>query len=154
MTTWYRVHHSDNKKEVFSGAGGDYTAGRWNKPGTKAVYCSESIALCTLEWLANQGLLVSAFNYYRYSIEIPESSIIRFSLKQLPKNWRATPATEITRDFAEKYLFSDQRKLAIVVPSVVIPEEYNLVINPLHDSFTQAAKTIKSLGVYCAPVRK
>lgn len=146
MTTWYRVHRSANKKEVFSGSGGDFTPGRWNKLGTKAVYCSESIALCTLEWLANQGLSVFGFNYYRYSIQIPETSIKKFSLQKLPKKWRTIPATDITRDFAEKYLYSDNHTLAIAVPSVVIPEEFNLVINPLHSSFAEVFKTIKSMA--------
>ena len=89
MTIWYRAHRSANKKDVFSGAGGDFTPGRWNKLGTKVVYCSESIALCTLEWLTQQGLSLSGFNYYRYSIDIPDSSIIQYEPAQLPKNWRA-----------------------------------------------------------------
>ena len=154
MTIWYRASPSSNKKNVFSGTGGEFTPGRWHKLGSKVVYCSESIALCTLEWLANQGLSVSQFSYYRYSIEIPDSSIIKFDPEQLPKNWRATPATELTRDFAESNLFTNKNILAIAVPSVIIPEEYNLVINPLHSSFVKVSKSIKNLGEYKAPLRK
>ena len=65
MTTWYRAARTENIQTVFSGDGGLYVSGRWNDLGKRIIYCSESIALCTLEWLAHHGLSVSGFNYYR-----------------------------------------------------------------------------------------
>lgn len=84
MSVWYRAHRSARVDEVFSGNGGLFTAGRWNHAGTKAIYCSQSIALCTLEWLAAHGLSVASFSYFRYSIEIPDDLIVKLSLSQLP----------------------------------------------------------------------
>jgi RES domain-containing protein len=153
MTIWYRAHQAKNPSEVFSGAGGLYVGGRWNYAGNKVIYCSESIALCTLEWLANHGLSVSGFSYYRYSIDVPDNLIFKPSLAQLPKDWDAVPATDLTRDFSDKYLFSSARYLALASPSVVVPEEYNLVINPLHSAFVTIAKNIRSIGKYVIPVR-
>ncbi len=80
-------------------------AGRWNHIGNKIIYCSQSIALCTLEWLSHNGLSVSGFDYYRYSIDIPESLIRKFTLSELPKEWMQVPANNATRDFAEEHLF-------------------------------------------------
>lgn len=153
MTTWYRASLSSQPDHVFSGDGGLYTAGRWHHQGNKAIYCSESIALCTLEWLSHNGLSVSAFNYYRYSINISNKLIYRFTLKELPSNWAATPANDSTRDLTEQFLFKQTKHAALAVPSVLIPEEYNLIINPLHIAFQDIIKSVASLGRYIAPKR-
>lgn len=146
MSVWYRVAITSDSAVAFSGEGGLFTAGRWNHLGRKAVYCSASIALGTLEWLAHNGLSIAAFNYYRYAIDIDDQLVAKFNADDLPVSWKLTPATDITRDFAEKKLFRSEKHLAMAVPSVMVPEEFNLVINPLHPFFPQALKTIKSLG--------
>lgn len=153
MSLWFRVTQNKNKLESFSGDGGLYTAGRWNHKGRKVVYCSASFSLCTLEWLSHNGLSVSSFNYFKYSIEIPDSLIQPFKCSDLPKDWFATPANDETHDFADKYLFLDKKNLAIAVPSVMVPEEYNLVINPLHPKYALVSDTIKFHGQFIAPVR-
>jgi RES domain-containing protein len=153
MTIWYRAHTFENVREVFSGDGGLFTAGRWSHLGNKVVYCSESIALCTLEWLANKEVSLSGLSYYRYSIKIPDELVVTLSPSKLPENWHATPATDLTRDFAEQHLFTTKKFLALAVPSVLVPEEFNLVINPLHEEFARAVKTINKLGKYTMPAR-
>jgi RES domain-containing protein len=153
MTVWYRASQISSPQVTFSGDGGLYVAGRWNYLGKRVIYCSESIALCTLEWLAHNGLSVSDFNYYRYAIEIPDHLVTKFNKIDLPKEWNVTPATDMTRDFAEKKLFLSDKNLAIAIPSVIIPEEFNLVINPLHNAFSQLVKAVKALGLYTAPNR-
>lgn len=153
MTIWYRASQLNDKKKVFSGDGGLLTAARWNHLGRKVIYCSQSISLCTLEWLSHNGLSVSGFNYYRYSIEIPEKLVKKFTPEHLPKEWNKTPATDITRDFTEQHLFSSEKFIALALPSVLVPEEFNLVINPLHKAFSKALKTVKLLGEHAAPIR-
>lgn len=153
MSIWYRASQSSHVKHVFSGDGGLFTAARWNYLGRKVIYCSESISLCTLEWLSHNGLSVSGFDYYRYSITIPDKLIKKFTPTQLPSEWNMTPATNITREFAELHLFSSEKWLALALPSVLVPEEFNLIINPLHDSFSKIMKTVKKLGKHVAPVR-
>lgn len=153
MTIWYRAAQACEIQQVFSGEGGLFTPARWNHLGRRAIYCSESISLCTLEWLAHNGLSVSGFNYYRYSIEVPDHLVGKFSPKDLPKEWNFTPATDMTRDFAEKHLFSSQKFLALMLPSVFVPEEFNLVINPLHQDFSNVFKSCKMLGKHEAPSR-
>ncbi len=153
MPKWYRASQIQQIENVFSGDGGLFTAARWNHLGRKVIYCSESISLCTLEWLSHHGLSVSGFNYYRYSIEVPAEFIKKFTPKHLPTEWNTTPATDVTRDFSEKYLFSSEKFVALALPSVLVPEEFNLVINPLHKAFRKMIKTAKHMGKYSAPVR-
>jgi RES domain-containing protein len=153
MPLWYRASPCESIEEAFSGDGGLYVVGRWNHIGNRTIYCSESIALCTMEWLAHNGLSISGFNYYRYSIEISDDLIMKFSASDLPEDWNANPSTDFTRDLAEKYLFSSKKFIAIAVPSVMVPEEYNLVINQSHTKFQGVFKTIKALGQYIVPNR-
>lgn len=153
MAVWYRASQSNDLQRVFSGEGGLFTAARWNYLGRRAVYCSESISLCTLEWLSHNGLSVSGFNYYRFSIEIADKLIKKYLPNDLPKEWNKTPATDISRDFAEQHLFVPEKFLAFAFPSVLVPEEFNLVINPLHKDFSNVLKSSKFLGKHIAPLR-
>jgi RES domain-containing protein len=153
MAIWYRASQANDIAKVFSGDGGMFTAARWNHFGRRTVYCSESIALCTLEWLSHNGLSVSGFNYYRYSIKVPEDLIKKFTPEHLPKEWNMIPATDLTRDFVEQHLFLSDKLIALALPSVLVPEEFNLVINPVHKAFGKVLETAKLLGKHSAPVR-
>jgi len=153
MTIWYRTAKSNNIQRIFSGEGGLFSLARWNHLGRKAIYCSQSISLCTLEWLSHNGLSVSGFSYFRYSIEVPTKLIKKYSPNDLPSEWSAVPATDITRDFVEEKLFTTHKYLALALPSVVVPEEFNLVINPQHSEFSKIVKNAKLLGKHSAPNR-
>lgn len=153
MSLWFRCAQTQAVEDIFSGEGGLYVAGRWNHKGTKAIYCSQSISLCTLEWLSHNGLSVSGFYYYKFSIEIPEQAIIRYADTDLPPAWKNTPAVDSVRDFAAKFFYNPQQYLAMSVPSVMVPEECNLVINPMHPSFIEVKKSICCLGHFAAPRR-
>ena len=153
MSIWYRGSQNQDANIVFSGDGGLYVAGRWNNKGTKAVYCSQSISLCTLEWLSHNGLSVSGFSYYKFSIEIPDDMIIQYKISDLPPEWCDTPSPNSNRNYVDKSFFNTNKYLAMAIPSVMVPEEFNLVINPLHPSFMNQKKTICYLGEFIAPNR-
>ena len=153
MSIWFRCSQSSQINTVFSGDGGLYVAGRWNHKGTKAIYCSQSISLCTLEWLAHNGLSVSGFSYYKFSIEIPDELILKYNISDLPQEWNNTPSPNCNRDFANKYFYAPNHYVAMNTPSVMVPEESNLIINPLHSAFETLKKSINYLGNFTAPTR-
>lgn len=153
MSIWFRGAQNQEVDSVFSGDGGLYVLGRWHHKGTKVIYCSQSISLCTLEWLSHNGLSVSGFRYYKFSIEIPDELVVKYNISDLPQDWNNTPSPNSNRDFAEKYFYTPNSFLAMAIPSVMVPEEFNLVINPLHSSFATVKKTICVLGKFTAPNR-
>ena len=153
MSIWFRGAQNQKTETVFSGDGGLYVAGRWNPKGTKAVYCSQSISLCTLEWLSHHGLSVSGFSYYKFSIEIPDELIVKYHISDLPKEWKNTPSPNSNRDFAVKNFYHPNKYLAMAIPSVMVSEEFNLVINPLHVAFAEVKKTICVLGQFTAQLK-
>lgn len=54
----------------------------------------------------------------------------------LPEGWDASPGNSITQDIGDLWL-SDAPSLALAVPSVVVPRERNILINPDHPDFTK-----------------
>jgi RES domain-containing protein len=153
MSIWYRAHRRKNVSEVFSGDGGLFAPGRWHFQGRKVVYGSESIALATLEWLSHSGLSVSGFSYHRFSFEVPDSLVKKFSASKLPLGWNDEPALSISREFADIHLFQDSKFLALQIASVMVPEEYNIVLNPLHEAYSEVLQSVKNLGAFVAPKR-
>lgn len=153
MSVWFRGSQNQQIEQVFSGEGGLFVAGRWNHKGTKAIYCSQSISLCTLEWLSHNGLSVSGFSYYKYSIDIPDELILKYSISDLPVTWDLTPSPKANRDFASKNFYIPNQYLAMSVPSVMVPEESNLIINPLNTAFKKVVESILYLGNFTAPTR-
>ena len=50
-------------------------------------------------------------------------------------------------------IFASEKFIALALPSVLVPEEFNLVINPSHKNFDKILGTAKLLGQHSAPVR-
>ena len=127
-----------------SGTGAKMTGGRWNSKGTPVVYCASNIALATLEtvhYLSSGGL---PFNRYLVRVDIPDTAWnARLLLDPLPGGWDAIPAGLAARTAGDGWVAACRTAL-LLVPSVIVPEEYNVLINPQHaDSVTITATTVK-----------
>lgn len=127
-----------------SGTGAKMTGGRWNSKGTPVVYCATNIALATLEtvhYLSTGGL---PFNRYLVRIDIPDDVWdARLMLDPLPGGWDAIPAGLTARTAGDGWIASGGTAL-LMVPSVIVPEECNVLINPNHpDAAAIVATTIK-----------
>lgn len=117
-----------------SGKGAETTGGRWNRPGQPVVYASTSIALACLETVvhlnAGAGL---PLNRYLVRIEVDEDSWQSMVLVNPARlvGWDAEPAGMVSLNWGDQWLRSQQSLLASV-PSIVVPEERNVLINPAH----------------------
>jgi len=127
-------HTAKYAADDLSGGGAKLTGGRWNSKGKEVVYAASSIALATLETLAHLGDNIAIRNAFLVRISVPASiwrkrEIIEAS--ELPPAWLAEPAGSTTINFGDAWLESKAAAL-LLVPSVIVPEEYNVLINPLH----------------------
>ena len=130
----YRITHSHFKDDI-SGNGAKTYGGRWNVPGLPALYTSEHISLCVLELLVNISLQESQINYHLIQIQIPESAEMALvSTKKLKTNWQNDQM--YTRFMGSEFL-KNKQSLLLKVPSAVISEESNYLINPLHANFNK-----------------
>ena len=115
-----------------SGEGAKIYGGRWNPVGVAALYISEFISLSILEILVRANKFTSPDTYTLLSIQIPETSIANIELKKLKKDWQNH--IEYTRAIGEDFLKMNQT-LVLKVPSAIVPQEHNFLINPIHKDF-------------------
>lgn len=145
MAVWrIAVEAPTYRADDLSGTGAKMSGGRWNSKGTPLVYCASNIALATLEtvyYLRSGGL---PFNRFLVRIDIPDHVWdARLSLDPLPGGWDAIPAGLGARSAGDKWVASGACAL-LLVPSVIVPDECNVLINPRHrDAAALAATTLK-----------
>lgn len=127
-----------------TGTGAKISGGRWNSPGTPMVYASVNIALAALETLTYIRSSALPFNRYLISIEIPDDIWNqRLVVDPLPGGWDAIPSGITSKKFGDKWI-TDRHSPLLVVPSVIIPDEQNVLINPAHPDVGKIiATTIK-----------
>lgn len=122
----------DYEADDLSGAGARATGGRWNPPGTAVVYTSESRALACLETVVHLKAAGLPLNRYLVEIGLPDTlwaSAETHAPASLPVGWDAEPAGRASIAFGMDWIRS-RRSALLIVPSVIVPEERNVLINP------------------------
>lgn len=117
-----------------SGLGAERSGGRWNPPGLPAVYASESRALACLETIVHLNAGGLPFNRYLIEITVPDAvwrQGRRETVETLPIGWDAQPAGRASTAFGADWLRHGESALCLL-PSALIPEEVNILINPRH----------------------
>lgn len=115
-----------------SGQGAKIYGGRWNPVGIGVVYMSEFISLSILEILVQADKYTSPDSYTLLSIQVPENSVVDLDIKNLKIDWQNH--IEYTRAIGEEFLKANEA-LVLKVPSAIVPQEHNFLINPLHKDF-------------------
>lgn len=106
---------------------------RWNSKYTKMVYTSGSRSLAILEMAVHLDLQEDVpDDRYLVEIDIPDTLEVQIvKLEDLPIQWKELPPNSITRQIGDDFIFYEESP-ALIVPSAIIPEEFNYLINPLH----------------------
>jgi RES domain-containing protein len=133
--TVYRLTKLRYQNQIFSGLGGLYADGRWTFRGHPVIYTSVSISLAVLEYTLN----------YRRRGWVPASVLGRavipdkmrievVTAAELPRNWSAAESPPKLREIGRRWL--DAGATAVLkVPSAVVVEEWNYILNPQHPDF-------------------
>lgn len=127
----YRIVKERHVLSAFTGEGARAHGGRWNRPGTPMVYAAESRALAALESLAHFGGAEREIAFVIFEIEVPEDLAVRIAAYDLPRDWRREEPPPSTQDLGSRWQ-SGGRSVALVVPSVLIPQERCILLNPEH----------------------
>lgn len=133
--TVFRLGKQLYRDQLFSGQGGLYASGRWTPRGRPVVYTSASISLAVLEYTVN----------YRRRGWVPATALGRavipagvriesVPIGKLPANWfAASPPSELQALGGE---WLERGETAVLkVPSAIVTEEWNYLLNPLHADF-------------------
>ncbi len=113
------------------GDGARLMGGRWNEPGLACLYSSASRALAVLEYTVNTHIDDIPRALSVVSIDLGNIEMLELTEAQLPGDWRKFPAPPSAKSFGNSLLKS-AKKAIIKIPSCIIPEEYNYILNPAH----------------------
>jgi RES domain-containing protein len=122
-----------NYAEDLSGEGAKIYGGRWNNKGIPCVYSAESRALAMLEYTANIDVDFLPSDLYLTTIEVPSRSIFKIDINRLPADWKSSPSPSSLKEIGSLIL-ADLKFAIVKVPSVIMEEEFNYILNPLHPS--------------------
>lgn len=124
------------RADDLSGSGAKITGGRWNRPGTALVYAAESIALAALETVVHlTGGMSLPLNRILVRIDVPDDQWAERTVfdRAASVGWDVEPPGTVSLDWGNAWAASAATLLA-EVPSVVVPESSNVLINPAHPS--------------------
>jgi len=119
-------------------------AARWNSEGVYLIYTAGSRALACLENLVHRSGEGNHGLFRTLEIVVPASvSCYELPKKSLSAQWHETVNYPLCRSFGDEWIRSG-RSCIMKVPSALIPEEFNYLINPQHKDF----KRIKIKNVH------
>jgi RES domain-containing protein len=130
----WRITRSVHAAHPLSGEGAARTGNRWNSRGVRIAYTSTSRPLAVLEMLVHVTRDNVPEDIVLISIDVPASLIAK--LESPPKDWNALPFGDPGRHAGDRWA-REKKSAALLVPSVVLPAERNLLINPLHPDFSK-----------------
>jgi RES domain-containing protein len=139
----YRICSAKYPKN--DGEGAKLYGGRWNHKGTPMLYCASTLSLCALEVLAHSGALPQ--NMVSISAELPVVSSMALLQDKLPADWNAIVPPPSTKDIGTRWAISNG-SLSITVPSSIVPDEDNVLINPLHPEFSRIKFSAPKLFIF------
>jgi|KBSMisStaDraftv2_1062788.scaffolds.fasta_scaffold30516_4 RES domain-containing protein len=73
---------------------------------------------------------------WRFALEVPEDALTPLEAEELPRGWNALPPGPASKRFGDAWAASNST-LGLLVPSVIAPDEKNVVLNPSHPRFQE-----------------
>ncbi|MGI8496265.1 MAG: RES family NAD+ phosphorylase [Gemmatimonadaceae bacterium] len=116
---------------ALDGRGAFLYGGRWNTPGTAIVYASRTLALAALEALAHFAPDTAPDDLVALTIELPADATITRPAEALPRDWARSLDHRACQAAGDLWARAGSA-LALRVPSAIVPEEENVLLNPLH----------------------
>lgn len=136
MRVW-RLCRAKYAATAFDGEGARLFGGRWNEKGAPVVYTSATLSLAALETLVHHRVPLPPRDFMAISAELPRRLRLEtIDEARLPRDWQADPPPRELQLIGGEWARS-LRSLVLVVPSALIPQEFNYLINPRHPAFAR-----------------
>ena len=130
----YRIANCKFINDI-SGKGAALYGGRWNSKNTYIVYTAESRALALLETVVHIGKMPEV-GFCIAGIFIPDNSIEIYKSEMLPDGWDRNPPPDHLKKIGDRFIEAN-KYLALKIPSVLMPEDHNILLNPAHKDFAK-----------------
>lgn len=133
------------RADDLSGQGTALAGGRWNPHGMAVLYTCCHASTAVLEARVHASGIMPLANFYLVTLEVPDADMGRAFRPALPPDWDTLdgdPAS--TTEIGRAWLRAGEG-LAMRVPSVVCPTDYNVLLNPQHPRMKQVTVVDKRL---------
>jgi RES domain-containing protein len=131
MMLVYRIVHNLYAKNLFASG----IKGRWNGSGKKVIYAVESIALAFLENMVRRQGVGFNNDFKIMIINVPDKiPIYEINVSKLTNEWRNFNDYSNCQSLGDKW-YEAAKTPVLKVPSAVLPESFNYVINSEHADF-------------------
>lgn len=135
MPSAWRVDKEKWKDVSFDGAGAAREGGRWNSAGVRVVYVSQQLAMAALEkYIHLPKPVPPSSRFVRFALDFGEVTIKRIPAARLPASWDRSPPVLATQRIGDDWVSSGETAI-LAVPSALIAEEENYLLNPAHPDF-------------------
>ncbi len=126
-----RIVRHQYADRIFDGTGASMYGGRWNEIGIPMVYFADSIALAAVEVLVHIQNVHTPIQHVCAGVRVPNRHLEVLPLNELPANWQSAHGMVDTARIGSAWVRA-ATSLALLVPSVIIPRERVVLINPKH----------------------
>ena len=122
---------------MIAGTGGLYSSGRWHGAGKRIAYVAQNLSLAAHEIIVHYPKRKHALQFVMSDIAIPDTLVMTltaFGVTMLPAGWDSQPPRHGSQAIGDSWLAAKARAV-LEVPSVIIPGEFNYLLNPDHPDF-------------------
>jgi RES domain-containing protein len=130
----YRISKCEFISDL-QGTGAARYPGRWHSKGTYILYTAATPSLSLLESVVHISN-IAVDSYCMICLSVPEDKIKIITSTELPANWFANPPADLLKHTGDSFI-RENKFLALKIPSAIMPEENNFLINPGHPDFKQ-----------------
>jgi RES domain-containing protein len=116
------------------------SANRWNKSGELVLYAGSTRSLSSLELVVHRAAIKPLANYKVMVISVADEDPLfrQVRLSELPSNWRTMAAYPTLQELGSEW-YQRKGSLLLKVPSAIITQEYNYLINTGHPDFAKVS---------------
>jgi RES domain-containing protein len=131
----YRIAKCNYAADL-SGTGARLYGGRWNSVGQSVVYFASSRALAVLEVLVHLSPTIFPSDFCLVEFEAPDNDVLNIDINTLPHNWQDPSPPGALKQLGSGFL-KQKEHLFMKVPSVIVPDDFNYLMNPMHPKASQ-----------------
>ena len=131
----WRLVKAAHAASAFDGEGARRFGGRWNARGTPMVYLGGTLSLAALEVFIHLSAEDARLRFVAMALDIPDVVTIEdLEPEKLPRDWRNEPPPAACQALGTAWA-KKEGAAVLRVPSVIVPVEWNVLLNPRHPDF-------------------
>ena len=117
---------------ALDGEGARLYGARWTPRGTPAVYAASHLSLAALEYLVHIDAEDAPDDLVALRISVPDDvSELAYGPASVSADWQQTPSPHQCQAIGSEWA-RRREELLLRIPSVLVPEESNVLVNPMH----------------------